>query len=74
VTPVQRLLADYGQLWRIERADLDTWVASRTIGTRSRVIAGPPAELIRKLDMEPCAAGTIVRQDSGGWLNGPMIP
>ena len=49
-------------------------MAYRRLGTTRRVIAGEPGELLRKLDMEPAAAGTIVRIVPAGHLSGGFGP
>jgi hypothetical protein len=64
----------YSPEWTISRADLDTWVAYRKLGTARRVLAGEPEELLRKLDMEPAAAGAIVWIVPAGHLSGGFGP
>jgi len=70
MTPAQELHATYGRTWQLERADLEIWTATRRAGTSIHVVAGPPDELLGKLDSLPSAAGTIVRADVGGWRSG----
>jgi hypothetical protein len=69
-TPAAELIRCYGSAWNIRRADLQVWVAERTIGTSAMVVAGPAAEVLHRLDCLPKAAGTIVRVATGGWLSG----
>jgi hypothetical protein len=65
---VAELYRCYGAEWKIQRASLDTWVCWRTIGTSTHVIAGPPGELLARLDCLPKRAGTVLRVVPAGYL------
>jgi hypothetical protein len=60
---VQALLAAAGGAWQIERPrDLDVWIAVRTEGRRTRVLAShDPAVL---------AARVTEAEQAGGWTSG----
>jgi hypothetical protein len=73
----RQLLAEYGDTWEIAKSADNPLilVAERTIGTETRVVAGRPGDVLRRIRALPAApgaapAGTIVRQDVGGWLSG----
>lgn len=47
------LVRCYGSSWNLKRADRVTWVADRTTGTATEVIAGTSAEVLQRLDTLP---------------------
>lgn len=69
------LLAAYSATWEIHQAPGDALavIATREVGSEVRVLAGPPAEVHRRIDQLPKLGPepTIVRQDAGCWVSGP---
>lgn len=68
----------YGQTWLVERVKSDPFAVTvtRKHGTHTHVMAGPPGELLRRLDAMPKAppapAADVVITDEAGWISGSM--
>jgi hypothetical protein len=69
------LRACYGQRWRIRRASTHVWTAEQTVGTRTRILAGTPAQLLAKLDAMPSGPGpAVLIIVPAGYLSGAPNP